>query len=346
MTIKVDDLIKNFSDGKLPTGENFADLINSMVHKDDFTKAQQAFEDFKARGEITLGPSPGQWQLGVNEDAQLRVLELDAEGKPPASAEAGDILLGGWVNAAGRLGPKLDAYAFEEGQTELPVAHMSSVASDGGWHDILAMPGRPCAFEITAATARTVYPATTGFGTAFKSLLGITTEPNGIAHGTCTAVGGHRKPALSLTSQPSAEGVGTSLALFLGIILGLFLLGLLLIGTQAEGAAQDALIRAAAQLEQGVGSLMTSLRITGVEASEVVTVYLPLAVLGLAGLYLLRQLNRLRHLKSRAVSLRWKKAGGSALMDDRTWTLQLRGPPLPPGPEEAKVYYTITKLWA
>lgn len=346
MTTKVDDLIRNFSDGKLPTGENFADLITSMVHKDEFARAEQEFDEFKTRGEITLGPSPGVWQLGVSADAQLRLLELDEDGKVPETVEAGDILLGGWVNVAGRLGPKIDPFCFEDGKTELPVAHMSNVASDGGWHDILAMPGRPCAFEITAATAQTVYPKSSGLGTAFKTVLGLTAEPNGIIHGTCTAAGGHRKPALQLTSQPSAETTGTTLWLFLGGILFLGLLGLLLIGTQAEGAAIDVLIAGATALEGAVDSVLTALRVTGISASEVVTYYLPVTVLSLAGLYLLRQILRLRHLKARAVCLRWKKSGGGALMDDRTWTLQLRGPVVPPGPDEAKVYFSITKLWA
>lgn len=345
MTTQISDLIDNFSNGKLPTGENFADLINSMVHRDAFDAHVKAFEDELARGQVQLGQAPNLWQIDGDADGQLRVLRCDSEGKVPATDEAGDILLGGWTTLDGRIGARTDADAFSAPHTEVDVAAMACVASDGGWHDIVEMPGHPCAFEITAATARPVYPHAPGLGTAVKSLLGITAEENGIVHGTCTATGGNRLPALTLTSQPDTGAIKGQIGAYFQVLAILVLGALLLVGTQAEGVAGDMLVRLAAVLEQGVDQVLTRLGIEGVDASIITLRYLPLTLLGLNALFVLRLLVRGLHLKRSAVRLRWKKRSGSALMDTRHWTLQLRGPSYPPGPAPAEVYYTITKLW-
>lgn len=346
MTTKIADLIDNFSNGKLPTGENFADLITSMVHRDTFDAHVRDFEDFKARGQIQLGEAPHLWQIGADADGQLRVLRTDAAGKPPATDETGDILLGGWTTLQGRIGARIAPDAFAGPETQLAVAGMASVASDGAWHDIVQMPGHPCAFEITAATARPVYPESGGIGTALRALLGIAPEENGIVHGTCVATGGNRKPALSLTGQPDGAVPRGVLGVYGGVLAGLVLGVLLLAGTEADSDASLALARLAALIEAGAASLLGLLRIDGIDPAQVAVRYVPLTVLALNGLFVLRMGLQAVHLQRRAVRLRWKKTSGSTLKDNQSWTLQLRGPRFPPGPSQAEVAFTLTRLWA
>jgi hypothetical protein len=153
-------------------------------------------------------------------------------------------------------------------------------------------------------------------------------------------------PALSLTGQPDG-GAATRgvLGAYLTVLAVLVFATLLLIGTEAETDAGQAVARFAALIEGGVASVLALLKIDTVDPSEVAVRYIPLTVLALNGLFVLRMAARAMHLNRRAVRLRWKKASGSALGDSQSWTLQLRGPRFAPGPTPAEVFYTITKLW-
>lgn len=345
MTTKRAELIENFSNGKLPSGENFADLINSMVHQDQFDAHVQAFEDWKARGEVALGSGDKAWRISVNENAQVQVLRGDGADDSATPLGFADIQLGGWTSLTGRIGDCSDPDAFASHKAELDVTAMPSVPSDGNWHPVVRMPGHPCVFEVTAATARVVYLAPLGIAAIARGLIGVSEEQNAIAHGTAIATGANRQPSLAVSAQPDAGTTWNMLGAYLAVVLILVLGAALLAGTPAENEIEAGLGSFGDWLVTYVGKLLSGLGLTNIDPSKFTHLYLPLAILVVNVLYAMRLFIRAVHLRRRAVCLRWKKTGGSVFAGDRQWTLQLRGPTFAPGPQDSNVYYSITKLW-
>lgn len=348
MTTKTDALIDKFSNGKLPTGENFADLIRSMVDQDTFKEHLDDLAEFEARGDYKLGTSPKGWHLGVNTDDQVRLVRGDGpEGSTHVvqGKVTGDIQLEGWTSLSGRIGQRVARDAFSESKTELDVAGMDNIDSDGTWRTIVLMPGHPCAFEVTAATARTVYPKYSGGAAMLRALTGITAEQNGIVHGMVTAVGGNRKPTLSLSAQPDPLPGWGALLIYLVMMPILFLATLLLIGGPSQVKSDTVLLGLATTLRDAINTPLEAMGITFVSADTLTFDYLPLALIVISLVYGARAITRAIHLSRKSVKLRWKKTAGTALMDDRSWSLQLQGPKFAPSAEAAKVYFTITKLW-
>ncbi|WP_299843930.1 hypothetical protein [uncultured Roseovarius sp.] len=345
MTTTRAELIENFSNGKLPSGENFADLINSMVHQDQFDAHVQTFEDWKARGEVALGSGDRAWRIAVNDNAQVQLLRGDGSDGLTAPQGFADIQLGGWTSLTGRIGDCSDPKAFMGYKIELDVAGMPNVPSDGSWHPIVNMPGHPCVFEVTAGTARVAYLAPLGIMSMARGLIGISEEQNAITHGTIVATGANRQPSLTVSAQPDAATTWNVLGAYLAAVLILVLGAALLAGTPAENEIEVGLGSFGDWLVTYVGKLLAGLGITGIDPTKFTHLYLPLAILVVNVLYALRLLIRANHLRRRSVCLRWKKTGGSVFSGDRQWTLQLRGPTLAPGPQDSNIYYSITKLW-
>lgn len=348
MTTKTDALIDKFSNGKLPTGENFADLIRSMVDQDTFNEHLDKLAEFEARGDYKLGTSPKGWHLGVNSEDQVRLVRGDGPDGHSYVAQGkvtGDIQLEGWTSLSGRIGQRVSTDAFTDTKTELDVAGLDSIDSDGTWRTIVLMPGHPCAFEVTAATARTVYPKYRGGAAILRTLTGMTSEQNGIVHGMVTAVGGNRRPTLSLSAQPDPLPGWGALLVYLVMMPILVLATLLMIGGQSEVKTDTVLLGLATALRDAINKPLEALNITFVSADTLTFDYLPLVLIALSLLYALRSITRAIHLSRSSVKLRWKKTAGTALMDDRNWSLQLQGPKFAPSAEQAKVYFTITKLW-
>jgi len=173
----------------------------------------------------------------------------------------------------------------------------------------------------------------------------MTSEQNGIVHGMVTAVGGNRRPTLSLSAQPDPLPGWGALLVYLVMMPILVLATLLMIGGQSEVKTDTVLLGLATALRDAINKPLEALNITFVSADTLTFDYLPLVLIALSLFYALRSITRAIHLSRSSVKLRWKKTAGTALMDDRNWSLQLQGPKFAPSAEQAKVYFTITKLW-
>ncbi|MEM9551684.1 MAG: hypothetical protein AAGA05_10940 [Pseudomonadota bacterium] len=340
MTTKRADLIESFSNGKLPTGENFANLINSMVHQDQFDEHVRAFDAWKERGEVILGHGDDAWHMGVNDHAQVRLSRGDTSG----AASPADVQIDGWTGFAGRIGACRDADTFAAPKTELDVARLPSVPGDGKWHPIVNMPGHPCVFEITAASARNVYAKSGLMSGVLRLVVGANDEQNAVAHATATATGSGR-PALNVMQRPNPGGTWTALGSYIALVIILVLGALLLVGTPSESAVETGLGQFGDWLNALMEKLFAALGITGVDPSKVTHLYLPLAILIINALYALRLLNQGLFRNRKSIRLRWKKTSGSALRDNRSWTLQMRGPAFGPDAEDPDIHYSITKIW-
>ena len=104
MTTPPDELIKYFSDGMLPTGENFAALITSMVHRDDFQRQVHRFEDWISQPELSLGADAGSWRIYADPENKLRI----APGNPGPRGPQRNRHSSGWVDRHAGTGGRVD----------------------------------------------------------------------------------------------------------------------------------------------------------------------------------------------------------------------------------------------
>jgi len=359
MTASRQELKSYFANGKLPTGENFAELIDSMTQQDEFKAHEEAFEKWTNRGEVSLGAGETAWRLFVDSADNIR---LQPGPDYDTKAGAADVQLTGWVGMAGRLGETPGGETFSAEETELDLDALSSIGSDGKWQTIVDMPRHPCAFEITAATAQPAPKPQSRIKAAFFWLIGRSRPSNAIAHAVATADGSHSKPSLTATCHPSSAKTWQSLKrnllglLLLALTVGLFLetplhkslaafVGqfpeLLKIETQATNDIQN--------VEKSVNTTtVTTLQKLGLSGMDASIKAYP-AVWIVAGVILALYFARLLslHLSARrnAISLRWAKTTGSAIWANAEYALEMRGPPIDEGRAPGKVFYHLTKLW-
>ena len=207
MTANRPELKDLFSDGKLPTGDDFAELIDSMVHQDEFSRQKVAFDQWTTRGEVQLGAGENSWRLFVDDQQHVH-LQPGARDDDQANPEpkANHIRLDGWTSMGGRLGNCHNAAAFAAETSELVVNDFPNVESNGAWQKIVDMPGHACAFEVTAATARQVFHNRPGAKSLLRWLAGMPKARNSVVHTVVTATGLNEKPLLSARSNPDSPG--------------------------------------------------------------------------------------------------------------------------------------------
>lgn len=322
MTASRQELKSYFANGKLPTGENFAELIDSMTQQDEFKAHEEAFEKWTNRGEVSLGAGDLAWRLFVDSAHHIR---LQPGPKYDAKAGAADVQLTGWVGMAGRIGETIDSDAFSAEQTELDVSALPSIDSDGKWQKIVDMPGHPCVFEITAATAQPPLKPQSRIKSALSWLVGRSPRGNAIVHAVVTANGSHHEPSLTTTGQPDATNTWQRLKRnLLGLVL------LLLILAQFN------------DLWPFGGDLLADTRSL---ATVLTPRFVAGVILALYFLYVARLVSLHLSTRRNAVALRWTKSTGSVIAGNAEYTLEMRGPPIDEGRAPGKVFYHITKLW-
>ncbi len=362
MTTSRKDLKTFFENGKLPTGENFAELIDSMVHQSELAKHEEDFRKWTEHGKILLGAGDKRWALSVDQALHLQVrLEDDVA---PESSPA-DVNLAGWTGMGGRLGTSIGDKDFSGEAAELDLSALRSVKSDGNWYQIVGAPERPCAFEITAAVSRPKAKAESEVWQFFARLIGNVKPDNAVVHAVAAANGvpGSR-PHLRRTAQPNPRSgwrlLGHRLLalLLIALVVGLLLESPLLgdhqvasvSPTSAAGTVTPA-PRVGVDIEK-LGNPKSRISmwieektgLKGLAASVSLYPYLWVAALILVLLYFLRMLLFAFRNQRNGIQLEWSRASGSRLTGSATYTLQIRGPAYEQG--DADIHYHITKLWS
>ncbi|MEL6452328.1 MAG: hypothetical protein AAFQ19_13805 [Pseudomonadota bacterium] len=134
-----------FSDGELPTGDNFAELIDNMALDEELAQHKDAFETFKAREAMSVGTGDGVWRLSLTETgAELGPLGPDLTEALTVTAP---------VHAGAARGMPLAVDAVAGAEARIVSADLPELVSDGTWQKLLDPPGRPVALHLTAASA-------------------------------------------------------------------------------------------------------------------------------------------------------------------------------------------------
>ena len=344
MTTRRDELKGYFANGQLPTGENFAELIDSMVHQDEFAEHEASFRQWTTRGEISLGAGEGSWRLFVDDAHRLHV-----EPGQVVEAEPGAeyVELAGWAGMRGRIGTCDGEKAFVEQTPELDLRALPSVKSDGNWQRIVDVPRRSCAFEVTAGVVRTdEHGGPPGETHVWRRLLGYPAPENAVVHAVATANGSSGRPTLACSGQPDT-GLGWRrlrerlVWLLVPVVVAALLIESPLakqLGIAAQGDAGQTAggtwgdwIASDLGMENVLSSIAGHPQIWGV-------------VLAVALLYVLRLLLVAFRTRRNGIELRWIKASGSVLAGTAAYALHVRGPAY--GEADARVHYHITKLWS
>ena len=141
MTTNRVDLKAYFRDGEVPTGDNFATLIDSMVHVDEF-------QSWRKTGEIDL--ANGAWRVYVDSSGRFVVDPDNPTLSRPALALWHE---GGWVGMQGRIGtydPAREAVSeTKPSALQVPL----NVRADGKWQPVVSNLEGCHAFELVAQVA-------------------------------------------------------------------------------------------------------------------------------------------------------------------------------------------------
>lgn len=359
MSVSKDDLIRSFSNGALPDGSDFANLINFFTPEAEFKKHEAAFEAWQRRPDVTLGAADTGWCMALY-DGHVWLAPNDHAPKPPPTPGGPpaqvvpDVALWGWVGMAGRVGTVIGADTFAKPGSELAprLPEALTLPSDGTFRTILAPPGRPCAFELVAATD--LPPAgKRGLWQRLLRAIGFGAPDNAVLHAVITANGAAGRPTLSLSGDPDGS-VGWG-RVALGLLLVAGLLSALGAHISVPGGIRDlgdllaSLKGAFAGIEKMVAKLLALLKGEGGQTltlgSEPLGGWVRDGLFGGAILAALVFLNRRRHRARSAITLRWMRSTGSALTGTARYELQLRGPDLSERSGEGRLYFHITGLW-
>lgn len=150
------ELKHRFREGALPTEEDFAVLIDSLAHIDEYNKLVEWMRRLEAR--LALDPSLEPAPPPPDDDDNGDVPPEKPGATPFYYDENGKVGLGlrdpislldvrGWIAQKGRLG-SYEPYGHET-ETGRRGRH-PSVPADGQWHVIVPHPEGPHAFEIVA----------------------------------------------------------------------------------------------------------------------------------------------------------------------------------------------------
>ncbi|MGI9493122.1 MAG: hypothetical protein ACR2QF_12050 [Geminicoccaceae bacterium] len=192
------DLKILFENGKLPTGDNFASLIDSMVGEPEFQDHVRAYEAWINRPEVMIGTGKDAWTLALDNHHRLRIAPVSA---PPAQA-FGDIDLAGYVGMAGRIGTAPTGTTFGAGAPVFDSNALPSIPGGGDWATLIEPPERACIFEIAAAQELEDHGSEGLPIRIMRKLTGWTSIGNATLHAQAMASGEPGRPIVHQSRYP------------------------------------------------------------------------------------------------------------------------------------------------
>ena len=162
--IKTKDQLKQlFSNGSLPNGDSFANLIDSMAQERDLsglnTKMTQG-QTAQSRIEQALA------DVKTHQRQLQQKLEAELAGKQ-ATPEPG-LSTQDWIGAGGRFGRFDDSAAIPSASSFATL----SVNADGNWHPVISSVTGCCAFDIVASVVGTGKAQAITHGIAVSTAFG------------------------------------------------------------------------------------------------------------------------------------------------------------------------------
>ncbi|WP_298855437.1 hypothetical protein [uncultured Ruegeria sp.] len=213
MTATKDQLVKLFSDGMLPTGNDFSELIRSTVHVQTFDAHVREFKAYTTRPEIPIGAPPDRWTLKVTDPtdgcsaALMPVLSNDTpyvELAPQEHSHAGaaGLNIWGYTGLSGRIGTAVGGEAYEGSEPEMAKLAMHSLKAGETHKRIILQPGRPCAFEISAVIDGPQNEHNGWLMRAFHTLIGWKSPVPNMIHAVVVSSGPNAAPSVQVTQSP------------------------------------------------------------------------------------------------------------------------------------------------
>ncbi|WP_299195050.1 hypothetical protein [uncultured Litoreibacter sp.] len=349
MTVTKEDLKHAFSDGMLPTGDNFADLIDSTVSTDAFKDHVAAFEAWKARPKITIGTAPTDWDLTVTTADTLTV----GPGQAEFAKTAADVNVWGYAGLSARIGAAANADAFADPTPTLSVENMDAVLGDGAWHTIIDHPGRPCSFEVTAMANAPATKPDKWYMKLFRAVTGWPVIGPTMLQAVAASSGGNGQPSLQVTQCPNPRAAMESLKSKAAIAALLATVAAIIyaLGWDAPFvSAWDKLMEVVNALLKGLESAINAITILIEKALSKPEKSLALNLVDhkaeialiLLGYLIARGVTHATLLNRRTCHIRWRKTKSGK---KKSYALQIRSAKGFRDIKAAKVSYAITRLW-
>ena len=323
------DLKDRFSDGKIPSGQDFQDLIDAYALDLTVQELQSDFEGRFTDEGFDFGGAGARWTLNVDEDKRLS-FSPDPDDN---DERAPTVKTGGWSAAPARMG--LWREGDGDGGAASGLKGLTEVQGNGSIHQITKTSGQSYALEIVAHMdadpVKTDYPARHWF----KDLILPAKPWSSTLHGVAVVSGLGGRPSLTVTSDPGIPGwfrgwplIFYPLPFALTLVSFIFfVIGIMLAANSAGGAAADL------ELQEGLLGGWIAVA-TGVV----------MAILGVFGLLAgLRQFLLYRARRA-GLTLEWRRESGSGWRGNGKYTLVLKGGPMQDG-TTGKIHYHVTKLW-
>lgn len=229
MQVTKQELKTAFSNGQLPDGGDFANLIDFFVPEERFDAHVREFDAFKKRPDVTLGPARDGWTLWLDEtDSHVWLAPGDKRPSQPVGTAAqgaastdpvsmpdtggipdvvsADVNLWGWTAAAGRVGTfwGRDALAGTTSELADRMPTREALKSDGKSHVLFDTPERPCVLEIVAATNADP-PQERKRGARMARMVGFGAPSNAAIHAIVAANGDSGRPTIRYTNAPNSH---------------------------------------------------------------------------------------------------------------------------------------------
>jgi hypothetical protein len=201
-----ENIKKRFQNGALPSQGDFAVLVDSLVHVDEFS-------EWTTHGVIDVGSEGGRrWRLECPDGRQLVIRLLPGTTQPAGSGApvATQLRVDAWVGMPARRGtyqPASDDRTRDGAVPDGGPPGALHVKADGGWHPIVRSVAVPAAFEVVAQTAQEGRGDDSGVDRIFGN-LGLRGARAGVAHAIAVTAGKGSTPSLTQTVAPLQQGRG------------------------------------------------------------------------------------------------------------------------------------------
>ncbi len=345
------ELKKAFGNGMLPSGEDFADLIDTMLPEAELDAYRQAFEAWKARPEISFGTGPDAWVIKADGKNRLGL----SPGNRPLPEGADDLRLGGVVQMGARTGAVLDAAAFKAPEPAMDSSAMQAVKADGKWHKVIVPPGRAAAFELTAYAPAPPAKVEGTIRRFLRKLTGLFPLADGTCHAVATVAPGEHDVSLHVTQSPDPRKGWTRQWRTLAWVAGLTLLPEVLLRSPLGDMIRSILGKAETDAEKLItegetalnGLLAKAFAALGMKDSSItvssatVLQWVMMAALALLALWVLRLLVMAWRGGAQGLHVEWRKDKGGGLTWRASHGLYIKHA----GAGSRKLRYAITRLW-
>ncbi len=339
------ELKQLFEDGKVPSGEDFDDLIESLVEMPEFAELKTNFENLRdAFNEVVPAEVEGfigrclrfrhgntEYVLGLDEANQDLKLQRLGEEKLP-----GYVGFDGWIGSRGRYG----LAQFEEGEKK--DVRLSSQfrlrlqPADGKPGKLLTAKG-PRAVEVVAFVEGALYQKTkfASFWGVIRDLLsrlvGATAPTTSMVHATAVTAGGKGNSIVNALSQPSAHNLRPRWRKLSGLQLGfLGLIGFQFLDEAGLSFLKSGWLGGTAGVFDRFKSVLGLSVATTMDLGDFVITLIALS------LVLILQIRSMT--MSRGLHVYWEKKGEEHV-------LYLKAGPYWDGDENSQIQYHMTELW-